>query len=189
MFLVRAIRKDRESGARFLIEEFGARLFATAYRLCLNDADAEDLASRTFARAVERIDDFDGKSSLFTWLCAIMMNFRRMDMRRKGANALDFTDEVPEREDPHPDPGEVLSCAEEADAIRKTVESLPVLLREPTVLHYFDGFDVPEIARMTSVPEGTIYYRLHQARAMLREKLSPRFHDEGASNRMEQQVP
>ena len=105
MFLVCAIREDRESGARFLIEEFGTRLFATAYRLCLNDADAEDLASRTFARAVERIDDFDGKSSLFTWLCAIMMNFRRMDMRRKGANALGFTDAVPEREDPHPDPG------------------------------------------------------------------------------------
>ena len=35
-----------------------------------------------------------------------MMNFRRMDMRRKGANALAVTDAVPEREDPHPDPGE-----------------------------------------------------------------------------------
>ena len=53
MYLVDAIRKDREMGARLLIEEFGVRLFATAYRLCLNDADAEDLTSRTFARAVE----------------------------------------------------------------------------------------------------------------------------------------
>ena len=189
MFLVDAIRKDREAGARLLIDEFGARLFATAYRLCLNDADAEDLTFRTFARAVERISDFDEKSSLFTWLCAILMNFRRMDMRRKGANALDFVVEIPDAEDMHPDPGEVLSCAEEADAIRKVVESLPDSLREPTVLHYFDGFDVPEIARMTGTPEGTVYYRLHQARATLRERLSSRFRGEAASNGMELQMP
>lgn len=188
MFLVDAILKDREAGTRLLIEEFGVRLFATAYRLCLNDADAEDLTFRTFARAVERISDFDGKSSLFTWLCAILMNYRRMDMRRKGANALDFVADIPDTEDSRPNPGEALSCAEEADVIRKAVEDLPDFLREPTVLHYFDGFDVPEIARMTETPEGTVYYRLHQARAVLREKLSPRFRGEGASNRMEQQV-
>lgn len=188
MLLVDIIRKNREAGARLLIEEFGARLFATAYRLCQNDADAEDLTFRTFAQAVERISDFDGKSSLFTWLCAILMNYRRMDMRRKGANALDFVAEIPDAEDVRPDPGEVLSCAEEADAIRKAVESLPDFLREPTVLYYFDGFDVPEISRMTETPEGTIYYRLHQARAMLREKLPSRFRGEAASNRMEQQV-
>ena len=189
MSLVDAIRKDRERGARLLVGEFGARLYATAYRLCLNDADAEDLTSRTFARAVEGIADFAGKSSLFTWLCAIMMNFRRMDMRRKGANAIEFTDEIPDVEDPHPDPGEALSSVEETDAICKAVESLPDSLREPTVLYYFDGFTVPEIARMAEVPEGTVYYRLHQARTMLRVKLSPRFSGQGASNRVEQQKP
>ena len=110
-------------------------------------------------------------------------------MRRKGANALDFVDELPDIEDSRADPGEVLSEAEEADAIREAIESLPGVLREPTVLYYFDGFNVPDIASMTALPEGTVYYRLHQARTLLREKLAPRFREEGASNGMEREMP
>ena len=69
------------------------------------------------------------------------------------------------------------------------IESLPGVLREPTVLYYFDGFNVPDIASMTALPEGTVYYRLHQARTLLREKLAPRFREEGASNGMEREMP
>ena len=189
MDLVDEIKLRPADGARRLVAEYRERLYQVAYRLCLNDADAEDLTFRTLARAVERIDSFDGKSSFFTWLCAIMMNFRRMDMRRKGANALDLVDELPDIEESRPDPGEALSKTEEADAIREAVESLPDVLREPTVLYYFDGFNVPDIADMMALPEGTVYYRLHLARSMLREKLAPRFREEGASNETEREMP
>ena len=76
------IAKDRERGARALVEEYGRRLYATAYRLCLNEKDAEDLVFRTFARVVERIGSFQGRSEFFTWMCAILVNFHHMDMRR-----------------------------------------------------------------------------------------------------------
>ena len=56
---------------------------------------------------------------------------------------------------------------------------LPDLERETVVLHYFNGFSVPEIARMQKTPEGTVYYRLHQARAEIRGFLAKVFGSDG----------
>lgn len=164
------ITEDLDRGARILVKEYAPRLYATAYRLCLNEYDAEDLVQRTLAKAVSSISSFTGKSSFFTWLCAILMNFRKMDVRRKAANALVFHDgDVPDIPDAHPDPGEALAISDEADAIRAAVARLPECLRLPVVMYYFNGVPAPEIAKASGVPEGTVYYRLHEARAQIRE--------------------
>lgn len=155
-----------------LVEEYSARLYATAFRICLNEKDAEDLVVRTFARVVSGIRTFHGKSAFFTWMCAIMMNFRRMDMRRKGANTLILVDELPERADAGPSPAESLASGDEASQLRAAVSALPDDMREAVVLHYFDDMSVPEIAKALSVPEGTVYWRLHEGRRLIRETMA-----------------
>lgn len=133
------VAEDRERGARVLIEEYDARLYATAFRLCLNEQDAEDLVQRTLVRAIERIATYNGASAFFTWMCAILINFRRMDVRRKAANALVFDDTQLESPDARPDPGESLAQADEAAALRRAVACLPEDLRLAVVMHYFNG--------------------------------------------------
>ena len=158
-----------------LVEEYGARLYATAFRLCLNEKDAEDLVFRTLARAIERIKSFRGQSAFFTWMRSILVNFHRMDARRKAANALVFNENLPERPDPRPDPSETLAAADEAAIIRAAVDALPSDLREAVVLHYFDDMSVPDIAKALSVPDGTVYWRLHEGRRIIREKTAKVF--------------
>ena len=166
------IVEDAERGAEALVAEYGTRLYATAFRLCQNGKDAEDLVFRTLARVVERVKTFNGKSSFFTWMCSILVNFYRMDMRRKGANALVFDPEPPDRPDTQPDPSESLVRADEAAATRAAVDALPSDLRVAVVLHYFDEMSVPQIAKALEVPEGTVYWRLHEGRKQIREALS-----------------
>lgn len=181
-----AERPEKGSGeelARRLIREHGTRLYATAVRLCGNEADSEDIVSRTIARAVERFATFAGGSAEFTWLCAIMVNFRRMDARRKGANSLVFPEEMPETADARPTPAEKLEKADDARAIRRAVAALPEQLRAAVVLHYFNGMTVPAIASALGEPEGTIYYRLHDAKSRIREKIEKHSTD-GASRRI-----
>ena len=163
------IAKDAERGVKELVEEYGERLYATAFRLCQHEKDAEDLVSRTLARVVERIGSFHGKSAFFTWICSILANFYRMDMRRKAANALVFNENLPESPDSRPDPSEALASGDEASVIRAAVDALPADLRAAIVLHYFDEMSVPEIATALSVPEGTVYWRLHEGRKKIRE--------------------
>ena len=169
------IAKDAEEGARVLVEDYGARLYATAFRLCLDAHAAEDLVQRTLVRVVGRIAGYKGESAFFTWMCAIMVNFRRMDVRRKAANALVFDEERLDVSDEKPDPGEALSRRDEAAALRGAVLRLAEDLRLVVVMHYFNGFSVPEIAKTVQSPEGTVYYRLHEARQRIRKYLSKVF--------------
>jgi len=173
------ISADPDKGAERLVSEYGDRLYATAFRLCLNESDAEDLVQRTFVKVVERASTFKGESAFFTWMCSVLVNFHRMDKRGKARNSLVLGEEISEETPaPAPDPAEMASAADEAAAIRAAVAHLPYQEREAVVLHYFDGLSVPEVARAVQAPEGTVYYRLHEARKSIRKFLSKVFGEE-----------
>ena len=158
---------DRERGAKRLVAELGDRLLTAAFQITQNSADAEDLVFRTFAQVIAKIGQYNGRSAFFTWIYRILLNFRRMDLRKKGANALVFMDELPEAEDPTPDPAEALALDSSAAEVRSGVARLPEPLREAVVLHYFEGLNVSEIAAVARIPVGTVKYRLFEARRQL----------------------
>lgn len=172
MDLVDEIIADRTAGARRLVDEYGNRLHETAFRLCGNAADAEDYAFRALERAVDRIHLFGRKSSLFTWICEILVNLIRTDARRKAANALVFPETLPECQDGRPDAGEALSAADEAALVRRSIRELPPAYRALLVFRYYDNMSVPDIARVMSLPEGTVKRRLHEAKNLVRAKIS-----------------
>ena len=158
---------DRERGAKRLVTELGDRLLTAAYQITQNSADAEDLVFRTFSQVIAKVGQYDGRSAFFTWIYRILLNFRRMDLRKKGANALVFMDELPETEDPAPDPAEALALDSSATEVRAGVARLPEPLREAVVLRYFEGLSVSEIAALAEIPVGTVKYRLFEARKQL----------------------
>lgn len=156
MDLVAEIKADRAAGARRLVAEYGTRLFETAIRLCGNRTEAEDYTFRTLERAVSKIDAFRASSSLFTWLYEILVNLIRTDARRKAANALDFTDVLPEQVDPRPEPADAFAAREEASAVRASLDQLPPALREVVVFRYWEDLTVPG-----RVGYGTTWARTH----------------------------
>lgn len=116
---------DRERGAKRLVGELGDRLLTAAFQITQNSADAEDLVFRTFSQVIAKVGQYDGRSAFFTWIYRILLNFRRMDLRKKGANALVFMEELPEMEDPTPDPAEALALDSSAAEVRAGVARLP----------------------------------------------------------------
>lgn len=161
------IAADANTGAERLIAEYGDRLLTSASFLTGNAADAEDLVFRTFSRVVERISQYSRRSSFYTWIYSIMLNFRKMDLRRRGANALDFTDEPLEAEDPRPSPSESFLMAASADTVRAAVAELPEPLRAVVVLTYFEDMDVNCVSRVLGIAAGSVKSRLFRARRRL----------------------
>lgn len=176
MELWKYIRNDPVHGAKALVDGYGECLFKTAYRLCSNAVTAEDLTARTIAQAVHHIDQYVADTSFLGWLCAILVNFYRMDLRRKGANVLVFTDELPERKDERPNPAEVLEAKTDAQAIRAAVARLSPALREAVILRYFNELPETEIAQALGTSVGAVKVRLHAARRKLKEILSLTLH-------------
>lgn len=172
--------RDVAAGTRRLVAEYGSRLYGVALELCANEADAEDLTFRTLERAVERISQYDPARELFPWLCGILFNFRKMNLRRKGANALVFADELPEVPSASLMPDELLVRKQDARVVESAVRQLSDEYRAVVVLRYYEDLPLEQIAEMLAVPIGTVKSRLHAAKRLLRGKLARTFSDDSA---------
>ena len=177
----REVANNPVFGAGRLIAEFGDRLYTAAVRVCGNKADAEDLVFRTFEHAVRKIGQYDGRAAFFSWLYAIMFNFWRMDMRRKGANALVFDGEIPETEDLRPDPAEELAAQSDGESVRAAIAELPESQRAVVVLRYYEDMSMEQMATVLDIPVGTVKHRLFMAKRELAAKLAKTFSRNSAS--------
>ena len=168
-----AIRENRESGARRLVSEYGNRLFAAAILLCPNDSDAEELVYKSFDQAVKKIALYRPTADFFSWLYMIMLNFRRMELRKRKAEVIPVGApcDLPETCSPT-----VLRVLESSgtDEVRRAVRGISEPLREVVVLRYFEDRSIDEIASILNLSEGTVKSRLHNARAALYVLLSKR---------------
>ena len=158
------IRQDKERGAERLVAEYGNRLYAAAVLLCANDQDAEELVFRTFDQAVKKIRLFDPSRNFFTWLYAIMLNFHRMNHRRRRVEEVPMgaAEDLPEQV-----AGTAAETHNADDEVANAIRALSQPLREVVVLRYFADKSVEEIAAALDIPVGTVKSRLHNAREML----------------------
>ena len=158
------IRKDRERGAERLVAEYGNRLYAAAVLLCANDHDAEEMVFRTFDQAVKKIRQFDPSRSFFTWLYAIMLNFHRMNHRRRRVEVVPMgaAEDLPEQST-----ALIAETQDAGDEVANAIRALSPPLREVVVLRYFADKTVDEIAAALNIPVGTVKSRLHNARVEL----------------------
>ncbi len=163
------LRKDRERGAERLVTEYGNRLYAAAVLLCDNDQDAEELVFRTFDQAVKKIRLFDSRRNFFTWLYTIMLNFHRMNHRRRRVEEFPMgaAEDLPEQV-----AGTASETQNSDDEVANAIRTLSPPLREVVVLRYFAEKTVEEIAAALDIPVGTVKSRLHNARAELANLLS-----------------
>lgn len=165
------IRKNQERGAKRLVSEYGDRLFAAATLLCRNDSDAEGLVFRVFEQAIRKIHTFEPTGDFFNWLYTIMLNFRRMELRKKRVQIVLLGDlgDLSKIAD-----GLVKELVGRAglDTVHKALASISPILREVVVRHYFKDESVATMATSLGVSEGTIKSRLYNAREVLHELLS-----------------
>ena len=165
------IIKDRERGARELVAVYQDRLFASALILCRDRRAAEELVFRTFARAIDKISSFRPNTNFYNWLYTIMINFRRMDIRKEKDSPLTFTDAIPETPTEET-PYSALAAKADHAAIRAAVAELSEPLKEVVILRYFEGVPLDEIATTLALPLGTVKSRLNYARAVLSQRLA-----------------
>lgn len=182
MEIYELIKKDREAGARMLVSEYRARLQTAAKMLCGDESEAEDLVFKAFEQAILKIDDFRPTGSFYYWIYTILLNFHRMDVRKKASRKVSLCEgEIPEVQD-EKNIFEEFAFRGSAVAVRKAVTRLPESYREVVILKYFEEMSTAEISKISGIPEGTVRSRLHYAKdalyAMLMDtELSPEFAD------------
>ena len=158
------IAENAERGAERLVAEYGDRLYAAATLLCRNNADAEELVFKTLAQAVAKISQFKPSGNFFSWLYTILLNYRRMEVRKNRPDVVfvGSTQDLPQVA--------AEGKNDAAEEMREVVHRLPPRIRETLVLKYFSGMSIEEIASALGVPQGTVKSRLYSAKRMLAEE-------------------
>lgn len=137
------------------------RLVGTIALISGSRAVAEDAVQEALARAWERSERGERIDSLQAWVTTVSMNLARSGLRRLRAErrARGRLADPGER-------GESTAAAERVD-LRRALATLPRRQREATVLRYYLGLDVREVAEAMRSPEGTAKSLLARARAAL----------------------
>lgn len=172
--VARAKRGDRDAFAE-LVRLFQRRVYATAYQILGNHSDADDVAQDAFVRAYRGLATFDGRSGFYTWLYRITVNTALNHLRsRKRAAALwkdsrDVDGDTDAGYDRTPS-----RWAELSDRLRKTFSAIAELsptLRITLVLATVQGMSYRDIAELLGIPEGTVAWRVNEARKKVRTKV------------------
>lgn len=132
---------------------------------------AEELLQETFYQAFLHIDRFEGRSSLFTWLCCIGKNAWLRECRRRSRYA-DTSYEDLKLEDPSPTPESGLLQREQSLRLRKAVYRLEDPYREVFILHTFGGLKLKEIAALHQKSESWARVTYFRARKTIMEDLA-----------------
>lgn len=159
------------SGPLVLREVFDAHhafVYRSARRLGVPDLAVDDVVQETFIVAGRKLDTFEGRASIKTWLFGITMRvahtYRRGEARRQkraevvAANAESTVDPYARRE--------------AADLLHRLLDELDDDRRAAFILADFEGMTAVEIAEGLSTNLNTIYSRIRTARKQVAEALA-----------------
>ncbi|MGO8702767.1 MAG: RNA polymerase sigma factor [Candidatus Brocadiia bacterium] len=155
-------RRDDEAAFHELVDRYANEMFRLAVSLVGNAADAEDVLQETFAGAFQAMPNFEGRSSVRTWLSRILVKQAAKWCRRRNVRRTVMLDATA----PGPSPEQSLRID-----VLGSLETLTPEHREVIALREFQGMSYEEIAEVLGVPRGTVESRLFRARQELRDRL------------------
>ena len=135
-----------------IYEEYGKPVYRFLLSLTGNPDWAEELLQETIYQALIHIDRFEGRCSLYTWLCQIGKNAWLKESNRRKRYA-DTPYEALPLADAALSPEEAAIRAEELRRIRLAVKNLPEPYRDVFILHIYGGLKLREIAEISGKSE------------------------------------
>lgn len=178
--LIRRHLEGDEQASQALIAKYQDMVYNLAWRMLGNGEEARDAAQDTFLSALDSLPGFRGECAFSTWLYRIAVNGciarSRLRKRRLATEASidDRNLQVQYPADTSPLSLELVERQERDIRLHRTIAELPEVYRAVIVLHYFQDLAHEEMARVLSIPTGTVKVRLFRARRLLHRKLRAR---------------
>ena len=161
--LVNLAQAGDERSFEMLFDRYFPMIHAFAYRSCLAEADADDIAQETFIRAARSLHAFRAEASFKNWLFRIAHHVtidrgRRMSRREQ-------------REAEWMDQSKLKGRTADFTAVHLAVNQLPIKWRETLALVFFEEMTHAEAAKALDCAETTISWRIFRAKRVLGEIL------------------
>jgi RNA polymerase sigma-70 factor, ECF subfamily len=177
--LVERARGGVSDAFRVLVERHSRSVFRLAYRMTLNEFDADDVVQETFLRAYRSLGRFDGRSEFGTWVYRIAVNCSLDLQRAKGKRAEigvshEEGDGLAATLAAHDPPADrIVLSGQVRQIVDATLAELSPLERTAFLLRHVEGMAVPQISAVIGRNDGATKHSIFRAVRKLREALRP----------------
>ncbi|MFJ8159929.1 RNA polymerase sigma factor [Streptomyces sp. NPDC096136] len=194
--LVQRLRDGDEEAFALVLDTWSGGMIRLAMSFVSTRASAEEAVQDTWLAVIRGVDDFEGRSSLKTWVYRILVNTAKA-RGTKESRTLPFASLLPEEEGPTVDPSRFRGSDEQhpghwvvgqeprhqhipedhvlrdevREMIAQALDELPPRLRTVIALRDVEGYPSEEVCALLEISPGNQRVLLHRARAILRRKL------------------
>ena len=182
--LIVALKAGDKGAAETLVRTHAPWMVAVAKRVLADHAFAEDCVQEAFINVFRKIDDFEERSSLKTWLHRIVVNQALMRLRSRHNRPEAQIDELLPTFDENAwriegpwqflaSPDEVFERKDRRAFIHSKISELPESYRVILQLRDIEELTTREVAEGLGLSEANVKVRLHRARSALKKLLEP----------------
>ena len=195
VMLLERLRAQDASVLEILMERYTPRIYRVAFGITRSHGDAEEVVQDVFLTLFHKIDSFEGRAALGTWLYRVAANAALIKRRGKRAEVeVHLEDYLPTfKPDGHREgdrallladwsgtPERALLSGEAREIFEEGLALLPDHYRAILVLRDVEELSNEEVAEALGESVASVKSRLHRARMALREvltrRLGPRCH-------------
>jgi RNA polymerase sigma-70 factor (ECF subfamily) len=155
--------RTQEQGFRLLMQQYQERLYWQIRRMVIEHEDANDVLQNCLVKAFRGIQQFEGKSSLFTWLYRIATNESLTFLSKKKRRPTSSID------DENSNLGNRLHADEYFDGdalqirLKKALNLLPEKQRIVFNLRYYEEMSYQEMSEILTTSVGALKASFHHA--------------------------
>lgn len=203
--LIARLRQGDERAFEALVKQSHGALIRMAMRYVADRDTAEEVVQDTWIAVIDGISRFEGRSSLESWMFAILIH-KAKDRGVRESRHITFSafeshdDEGEEAVDParfhasgelaghwalppqpwnEQTPERLLASRQAFEALSNAVDELPAGLRDVLVLKDVEGLESQEICKRLKITDTNLYVRLHRARERVRQAVEISLHGNG----------
>ena len=171
---------EEDALGEWLVVRYRKRIYALALHITGSSSEADDIAQDVFLKAYKALPQFEGRSQFFTWVYRMAVN-RSLNVRRDRARRGEDTLDDPRLElavavDARSNPGREAELRQTYARLLRALDSLPIDMRTTVILVSLQGMSHGEVAVIQNLSEGTIAWRMHEARRRLHDAMAPERH-------------
>jgi RNA polymerase sigma-70 factor, ECF subfamily len=179
--LVEAAKSGDTRAFEALVKRYRKRIYALALHIVGHASEADDIAQDVFLKAYRALGTFEGRSQFFTWVYRMTVNRSlnaRRDRARRDEHGGLLADGDPRIElavavDARDNPSLAAELRQTYARLLRALDSLPADMRTTVILVSLQGLSHGEAGVVQKVSEGTIAWRMHEARRRLHDAMAP----------------
>jgi len=183
--LIQGLRERADWAFRELISRWSDKLYRLSLRFLKRPEEAQEIVQEVCLKVVEKIDTFEGTSSLYTWLYRIAVNESLMRLRpNKGKVQVSWEDVLPKYENGiHLEnfsdwtklPDERFAEKEFQEFVQASIELLPDDLKAAYLLKDVEQLPEEEVCKVLELTKPAMKNRVHRARLFLRKRIERKY--------------